>query len=580
MNARTPSLASTRLRTSVGHGLRLAAWAAVAWCVHVAHARQVARLAAVDLAAVPVEVVRRHLPEATAIGGESPAVAGGREVNGASGERVGTILRTSPAGDAAVGFSGPTDVLVVCDAELRVAGMEILSSRDTRDHVRAIEKDRRFLASLAGRPLADLAGLGAQSVDAVAGSTLTSLAIVDAIVLRLGGGGGGSRFEREPALADVQLVFPEAVAIEADAGDPSVIRVRGADGVPLGWALRTSPAADRVIGYQGPTDALVGFDTENKVAGVAVLESFDNLPYVGYVRDDRAFRRLWRGMPIEELAGLDPAAIGVEGVSGATMTSQAVAEGIVRAARERRDRGPAAAGGWSGAVAAWLRGIEPPQWGAIGMIVAGVVTAFTRLRGTWFGRLALPLAVLLYLGFGAGALLSQAQAWGWAQAGVPRGAAVLAVLAAAALLLPATTRRNVYCSHLCAHGAAQQLLVRFAKPKGTVPLRLRPWLAGLPWAVVAAAILATVMRLPLALVDLEPFDAYLPLVAGIPALVIFGVGLAASARYPMAYCRHGCPTGALLDHLRLNRKSGSFTWRDGVLAGCLAAAAAAAWWPA
>ena len=124
-----------------------------------------------------------------------------------------------------------------------------------------------------------------------------------------------------------------------------------------------------------------------------------------------------------------------------------------------------------------------------------MVTAFTRLRGTWFGRLALPVAVLLYLGFAAGALLSQAQAWGWAQAGVPRGAAVLTVLAVAAILLPATTRRNVYCSHLCAHGAAQQLLVRFAKPKGTVPLR--PWLAGLPWAVMAAAILATVMRRPL-----------------------------------------------------------------------------------
>ena len=571
---------SHRVRTYAGHGLRLAAWAAVAWLVHVAHARQLARLAAVDLAAVPLEVVQKHLPEAAAIGGESLAVAGGREVVGAGGDPVGTILRTSPAGDAAIGFSGPTDVLVVCDAELRVAGMEILSSRDTRDHVRAIEKDERFLTSLAGRPLADLAGLDARSVDAVAGSTLTSLAIVDAIGLRLGGRGGGSRFAKDPTLEDLKRLFPEAEAIQADAGEPSVIRVRDAAGNPLGWALRTSPAADRVIGYQGPTDALVAFDAENKVAGVAVLESFDNEPYVGYVRDDRAFRRLWRGRPLEELAGIDPVATGVEGVSGATMTSQAVAEGIVRAAREYRDREPAQAGGPAGAVVAWLRGIDPPQWGAVVLIAGGVITAFTRLRGNWFGRLALPVAVLLYLGFGAGALVSQAQVWGWAQAGVPRGAAVLAVLAAVAILLPLTTRRNVYCSHLCAHGAAQQLLVRFAKPKGTIPPRLRPWLTPLPWALLALAILAAVVPLPLALVDLEPFDAYLPLVAGIPALVIFAVGLAASARHPMAYCRHACPTGALLDHLRLNRKSGSFTWRDGVLLGCLVAAAAAAWWPA
>jgi Na+-translocating ferredoxin:NAD+ oxidoreductase RnfG subunit len=552
----------------------------VAWLVHAVHEQRLARRQAVDLAAVPLETVRRHLPEAAAVGGDSLAVAGGREILGGGGERVGTILRTSPAGDAAIGFSGPTDVLVVCDADLRVAGMEILSSGDTRDHVRAVEQEERFLASLSGMPLADLAALDGTTVDAVAGSTLTSMAIVDAVVLRLGGSGGGSRFTVESGLADLQLLFPDAVSIEPDAGDPSVIRVLGADRIPLGWALRTSPAADRVIGYQGPTDALVGFDTENRVAGVAVRESFDNEPYVGYVRDDRAFRRLWKGMPIEQVAGIDPAATGVEGVSGATMTSQAVAEGIVRAARAEQGRRAALAERDGPVALGWLWRIEPEQWGAIAVIAAGVSVAFTRLRGTWFGRLALPAAVLLYLGFGAGALLSQAQIWGWAEAGVPRGAAVLAVLAALAFVLPATTRRNVYCSHLCAHGAAQQLLVRFARPKGRIPERLKPVLAALPWALLALAILAAVLPLGIALVDLEPFDAYLPLVTGIPALVIFALGLAASGRYPMAYCRHGCPTGALLDHVRLNRKSGSFTWRDGVLACCLAIAAAAYWWTA
>ncbi|MCS5617914.1 MAG: hypothetical protein NZ658_07935, partial [Pirellulales bacterium] len=109
---------------------------------------------------------------------------------------------------------------------------------------------------------------------------------------------------------------------------------------------------------------------------------------------------------------------------------------------------------------------------------------------------------------------------------------------------------------------------------------LRAWLAVLPWAMLAFAVAIVVVPLPVALVDLEPFDAYLPLVAGIPAIVIFVVGLAASSRYPMAYCRHGCPTGALLDHLRLNRKSSVFGWQDGVLACCLAIAAVAYWWPA
>jgi NosR/NirI family nitrous oxide reductase transcriptional regulator len=396
------------------------------------------------------------------------------------------------------------------------------------------------------------------------------MAIIDAIVLRLGGS-AAARFTKEPTLDDVKLVFPAARAIEPERGNPSVLHVRTADGGHAGWCLRTSPAADRVIGYQGPTDALVGFDPEDRIVGIAVLASFDNEPYVGYVRDDEAFRGLWRGMPIAELAGLDPAAHAVEGVSGATMTSQAVAEGIIRAAHDwrhvpRPSRSPAAV------MLEWFCGIEPPQWVAIAIMLTGLAVAFTRARGTWIGKYALPMAVFLYLGFGAGALVSMAQLLGWSQAGVPAGAAVLAVLTLVAFATPATARRNVYCAHLCAHGAAQQLFLRVAKPKGHVPRMLRPWLTALPWALLTVALLAVVIPLPIAVVDLEPFDAYLPLIAGIPALVIFAVSLVASIRYPMAYCRYGCPTGALLDHVRLNRKSGMVTWRDGVLVASLAAA--------
>lgn len=564
------------VRPVLVHAARVAVLVGLVAVVHAEHRRRVAATASADLAELPLERIRRHLPAAAAIGDATTLVAGGREVVDAAGQVVGTILRTSPAGDAAIGFSGPTDVLVVCDADLRVAGMEVLASRDTRDHVRAVERDSAFWRSFVGRPLGSLAAPDAGEAQAVAGATLTSLAIREAVVRRLGGTEAAGRFTRAPTLDDLRTIFPDAREIAVDPGDPAVIRVRGSDGIPLGWALRTSPAADGVIGYQGPTDALVGFDPQSRVCGTAVLESYDNEPYVGYVRDDRAFRGVFRGMSPEDLAGLDADRTGVEGVSGATMTSQAVAAGILRAARERsaRVRRADAAG-----VLGMLRRIEGPQWGAVGVIAAGVLTAFSRLRGGWFGRIALPLVVLGYLGFGAGAVLSQAQVWGWAQAGVPPGAIVLLALTAVAVVFPVTTRRNVYCGHLCAHGAAQQLFVRLGWPRRSVPARLRAPLLALPWLLVGVAILASLLHLPVALVDLEPFDAYLPAVAGTAAVVIFAVSLLASCRVPMAYCRHGCPTGALLDHLRFNRRADRITWRDGLLVGCLAVAAAVHWWP-
>ncbi|NQW46950.1 MAG: FMN-binding protein [Planctomycetes bacterium] len=560
------------------HAARVAVVVAIAWLVHAEHGRHVGRQSAADLASLPVARVQKHLQEAAAIGGPSAAVEGGRDLVDSAGNRVGTILRTSPAGDAVIGFSGPTDLLVICNSDLRVAGMEVLSSRDTRDHVHAVERDDAFWRLFEGQSLAELAGLEPDKAHAVAGATLTSLAISEALVRRLGGTAAAGRFEHAPTLRDLQVIFPDAVEITADPGDPAVIRVLAADAIPLGWALRTSPAADRVIGYQGPTDAVVGFDPAGQVAGVAVLASYDNEPYVGYVRDDAAFRGVYRGMTLEELAGIDPRHTGVEGVSGATMTSQAVAQGIVQAARAHA--APAAARSGTATFVKLLQGIDGPQWGALGVIATGIVTAFSRLRGTWFGRLALPIAVLAYLGFGAGALLSQAQLWGWAQAGVARGAVVLIALTLAALVLPITTRRNVYCAHLCAHGAAQQLLVRFVRPKRSFPEWLKPVLVGLPWALLAVAILTAVLHWPLNLVDLEPFDAYLPAVAGMTALILFAASLVASSFVPMAYCRHGCPTGALLDHLRLHRRADRLTWRDGVLLGCLAVAAAVHWWAA
>lgn len=559
-----------------GHALRLAVVAAVAWLVHATHQQRELARTALGLEAVSIASVQSYLPGAAAFGNASREVAGGREVLDADGTLQGVVLQTSPAGDAAIGFSGPTNLLLVCNSTLAIVGMEVLSSGDTRDHVRSIENDERFWQSFIGLPLPQLAE--PQRRRSVAGSTLTSRAIAEALARRVGNTVAVSRFETAPTQADIATLFPDVADSEADPGDPSVIRVRDDEGIPLGWALRISPAADGVIGYQGPSDAVVGFDTENRVAGVLVLSSFDNEPYVGYVRDDRAFRSLYAGMTVDDLAAIDPAATGIEGVSGATMTSQAIAEGIVRAAQAHHARVlEATASPVRQQLTAWLGRIEGPQWGAIVVMAIGVVTAFTRARGMWFGRLVMPIVVLAYLGFGAGALLSLGQLAGWVQSGVPSGAPVLLVLTAVAVALPISTKRNVYCSHLCAHGAAQQLAKVVFKPRRQLPARLRPWLARLPWGLLALAVLTIVLPLPLSLVDLEPFDAYLPQVAGIAALAIFVGGLVASFHSPMAYCRYGCPTGALLDHLRLHRRSDRFTWRDGLLVGCLVIAAVRYW---
>ncbi len=51
-------------------------------------------------------------------------------------------------------------------------------------------------------------------------------------------------------------------------------------------------------------------------------------------------------------------------------------------------------------------------------------------------------------------------------------------------------------------------------------------------------------------------------VAGWATVAIAIVGLAVSLVVPMAYCRFGCPTGAVLNYLRLQGAGDRFTRRD------------------
>lgn len=525
--------------------------------------------AVTPLETIPMVRIRQFLPAAAHVAGASAAIRGGRTVVDDQGKEIGAILQTAPDGSRAIGFSGPTNLLIVCDTSLTVVGVDLLSSSDTRDHVAAVVHDNAFWGQFRNAPLGQLTTIADQP-HATAGATLTSLAIADAIRLRLGAEAPLARFPNTPTLADYQQVFPTAARYEGDPGEPSVTRLYDHHDIPLGWTLRTSPHADDVVGYQGPTDVLVGFDAGGRACGLLLLSSFDNEPYVGYVRDDAAFRAGFLGRTFEELSRQERD--GVEGVSGATMTSQAIAAAIMQVATAEvgRRQGRVST---SRAFTRWIGSIEPAQWGALAVIAVGLSTAVTRWRGGRWGRLALPLIVLAYLGYGAGAVLSQAQLWGWAAHGIPTGATVLLFLTGVAVLTPITTGRNVYCTHLCAHGAAQQLLARTIRPHQR--LRLQPLRAGLttilirlrwlPAGLLAVAVLSTSFKLPLHLVDLEPFDAYLPTVAGVAAITIFVLSLLASSLVPLAYCRTGCPTGHLLNALRRPGRNARLTWNDAVL---------------
>lgn len=527
---------------------------AILWSIHL-HARRSQAVARTEgLNNVALNELRRLFPNAERLG--EVESSGTRQVLDAEGRPVGTVLQTFPEAEEFLGFSGPTNLLVGLDEQQRVVGMEVLFTRDTQDHVDLIRKNERFLQALNGLKVTEAAE---QEVDAVAGATLTSLAIVQGLRARLGERALPGRFGAPLDLKLAREFFPEAESLVQEEQIPELWRVTDAQQQWLGHLLSNSPAADQRIGYQGPTRAVLGLDREGKVIGLRVEESYDNDPYVGYVRDDYWFRDLYQGESIEELASHSWEELGIEGVSGATMTSQAVAQGLLEAARrvhslQREQKHQQAR----------QAEIRLQTLGTAIVLAFGVMLSFSRWRSSPWIRRPFQIVLLVYLGLINGDLLSSAMAVGWAENGIPwQNALGLVLLSLAAVLLPLLAKQNVYCDHICPHGAAQQLLPRRWRWQRH-PAWLRPVLQWLRPALLVVIVAMALGRLDGQLVDLEPFDAYSWRAAAWPTITVAVVGLGISLFLPMGYCRYGCPTGAVLGYLRRSSRSDRFHRGDAV----------------
>ncbi len=565
-------------------------------CLHLQHRRLMAERQNAMTWADVLPKIQAAVPDAAGVSVSDQEGAG--QIESAQGDRLGSVLRTSPFADHHRGFSGPTDVLLIFDPAGQLTNVEVLSSRDTKEHVDLVLRDPRFINSLKGRTFSQLTTL--EDVDAVSGATLTSFAILESIRYRVQlaqraqasadestapdgaelpptAGSMSLKFPDPPQMDDVKLLYPSAQRVTQLAGSRVLWSVIDQDGTAIGRLLRASPVADNEVGYQGPTDLLIAIDDANLVTGIAIGVSFDNEPYVGYVRDDSYFRSLFNGRDPKTLAEMDAAK--VEGVSGATMTSQTAARSLQLTAQEFVNELSSTTAPLQNAEQASTELASPEEsplmlvnevdfritWrdASTTVITAlGVLIGLTRLRGKRWLRLTYQVLVIGWLGLMNGDLVSQAFFLGAAQSGFPWQTALgLSLLSVAAIAVPITSGRNVYCSHICPHGAVQQLVRRRLPWQLSISPKIARGLRVLPWLLLGWVIMIGLLHLPFSPVDIEPFDAWLWTVAGVATIAIAVTSVVASLFIPMAYCRHACPTGALLDFVS-SSAGASWSHRD------------------
>lgn len=478
-------------------------------------------------------------------------------------ETVGLVARTLPIANDVIGYRGPTESLLLFNPDLNLTSVTLLQSADTEEHVTAVKAEQTFFKQFEswawGGPAA-----GTQ-IDAVSGATLTSLALAEGVLKRIGGERPSLLFNQPITIQEIQDWFPKAVELNNKSGE-----ARNSHGELVGSVIRTGPLSDDLSGYQGPTEMLLKVSPSGIVEAIRIRTSFDNEPYVDYVRTEAGFWAIFEGKTVAELSAFDPQAAGVEGVSGATMTSLIVADTVVAATRELQKTRTSA----KTKTTSWVGSI---RWTVADILTIStlVFAATLKLAGIYrrrlFRRIWL-IWVVIIIGFWAGNLVSMALIAGWSAEGVAwRLAPGLAAITCVAMLGPPLTKGNPYCNHLCPHGAIQQL-VR-PKPRSLRYKKLTPALSRmmrrLPGLTLCAAYIALVLLPTIDLASWEPFHAYLFRIASWSSLAFAFATLAISAVLPMGYCRFGCPTGRLLDYLKRTATSDRLQVGDAVAVGLL-----------
>ena len=472
------------------------------------------------------------------------------QVFDANDKPLGYFLTTSPSCDHLKGYSGPSNVALALDLTGRLVDSRLISSSDTNDHVRSVVENSSFWEQHHGLTLGSP---GNPEIDAVSGSTLTSSAISRAIIERLGGLTTSLLFPTD--ILPIEL--PEADSIKDHPNWPGVKTMYDKDGEVVGYALRTAPSQEYFHGYQGPTDILIVVDSSTQsVSRLRFRKSYDNEEYYERILEDEDWLQLYDNRTIQDIIMLDQST--VEGVSGATHTSWAIAESVARRlAQFEADRTPAP--------------VEIP-WRNIALVVlaAGAfLFSFTGIRGNAAARLTWQITVVILLGILLGDLLSQALLLGWVKHGLPlEDSWGLIALAATALFIPWVSGHQLYCHQLCPHGFLQRWLGRLPLKPIKIPAKLHRLLTHLPSLLLLILVTSVMIGASWNLAAFEGFDAWLWRSAGIATIAIAVVGLIASIFSPLAYCKYGCPTGALFKFLRKS-SGGNKPGRRDLIAGIL-----------
>ena len=103
------------------------------------------------------------------------------EILNATGEKIGTVLFSSPFSDDVKGFNGPTPLMIAMDAEGRIKDVVLLENQETPRFAQRVVEGGLYDAwdGLTYTEALD------KEVDAISGATYTSTGVKESLIARL-----------------------------------------------------------------------------------------------------------------------------------------------------------------------------------------------------------------------------------------------------------------------------------------------------------------------------------------------------------------------------------------------------------
>ena len=141
-----------------------------------------------------------------------------------------------------------------------------------------------------------------------------------------------------PGAESEQIDVPEGTTVTTETKNATSVTILSAykmtkDGADAGYCVEVGPT-----GFGGAVDTMVGIDSDGKVTGISVISASSETPGLGARSTEPEFQAQFAEQVGTEVAVAKDGG-SIDALTGATITSRAVSEGVVAAAQFAAEQG-------------------------------------------------------------------------------------------------------------------------------------------------------------------------------------------------------------------------------------------------